>query len=1226
MHRILHFGFLALLAPVLSWCQESRGSITGTVTDQQGAVIPGAAVAVTNTETNLVSRTVTNATGYFEVNLLNPGAYSVTVEATGFKRAVRSGLQLNVAGRLEVNLQLQVGQVSETVEVTAEAPLLETASASGGRVIDNRQIMQLPFSDMNPFALSALAAGMQWTGQPEYRRPFDNGGTSAFNTAGGVGQNEYTIDGAPVTGTGRRVGFVPPSDAVDEFKLETATFDAAYGHTSGATVNVMTKSGTNTFHGSLYDQHWQQRWNATNHFTRLSFEDQVRQGKLPADAQRQAPGRSNNFGGTLGGPVRIPKLYNGRDKLFFFFSYNGIYQSKSETTDAINRTVPKEAWRQGDFSDLLAIDAVKYTIYDPRSARLENGRVVRMPFPGNKGIPVLNPLYKFYEPLYPKPNNVPGLVSPEGYNNYLASAMPKDERFNSLMNRIDYNISERHRIFGRWYWNHRLANEYDWTYETKRGLNSNGLTRINKGGGGNYIWTINSSNILDIGVSWTRFNEGSERPVQTAYKPSDVGLPAYLDAKADQYHTLPRLDFADIQDMSDSYPAISSRGTTAELKIQMTTIRGNHSLKYGYGERRYWFTSAGPGNSSAIFRFDNRYVKAADDTTTAGNIGLDWAAFMLGVPTSISIDTNDSGYWSTRFRDFYFQDDWRVTRRLRLTLGLRYEREGGITERFNRGIAGDFLYDAKLPISDLVQAAYAKNPLPELPASEFKVLGGVRYLGQGTKTFTNGVHNLLPRFGVVYQLSENTVLRSGYGWYFDTLNVNNTRANQFGFNQPTSTVVSADNGLTFCCGVGAAANISASSNALIDPFPVRADGTRFDEPYRDRLGLMALAGRDFESFARNYRPAWQQRWRIGIQRQLRRDMVIEVSYNGAYARIPVNQRINYLPAQYWATGNVRNQAVDDDLNRNVPNPYYIGNLAPLQQSDPLLYQFLGTQGFFTSPTIRKHQLLRSVPHMGNLTGTRAGVDFADARGRMHYADLQIQFEKRFSRGFQSSVLYTYASSRASDVYLNEFDPEPMMRTNNNVRPHRFVWTTICELPFGRGRTWVTSGPLQHIVGGWQLSWIYQYQNGPATSWGSRFFYGDLARIGDLFRHDTVHSRDIHAWFDSSIAYRGSGPVPENFQGFEGRSAMQPGSFHARTFPTRLDALREDGIRNWDVKILRRFRITEQLNTSFSVDLLNATNHTNFSGPNTDPTSGNFGRVTSQRGLPRVIQFNLRVDF
>jgi hypothetical protein len=243
------FLLASLVAPSAAMAQESRGAITGRAIDAQGSMVPGAKVAVTNTATNETRRGETNATGYYEFNYLEPANYTVTVEASGFKKVVRPNVTVQVGSRLEIDVKLEIGQVAETVEVRAEVPLLETTSASGGRVLDQQNLVNLPFSDLNPFALTALAPGMQWTGQPEYRRPFDNGGTSAFNTMGGVGQNEYTIDGMTVTGTGRRVGYVPPSDAITEFKLETSNFDASQGFTSGAAINVSSRGGTNKLHG-----------------------------------------------------------------------------------------------------------------------------------------------------------------------------------------------------------------------------------------------------------------------------------------------------------------------------------------------------------------------------------------------------------------------------------------------------------------------------------------------------------------------------------------------------------------------------------------------------------------------------------------------------------------------------------------------------------------------------------------------------------------------------------------------------------------------------------------------------------------------------------------------------------------------------------------------------------------------------------------------------------------
>jgi hypothetical protein len=619
-------------------------------------------------------------------------------------------------------------------------------------------------------------------------------------------------------------------------------------------------------------------------------------------------------------------------------------------------------------------------------------------------------------------------------------------------------------------------------------------------------------------------------------------------------------------------------------------------------------------------------MRAADNTTTAAVHGLEWASFLMGIPTSMAIDTNDSGTWSTRYRALYFQDDWRVSGRLRLMFGIRYEREGGITERFNRAIAGGFLYDAKLPITDGAQAAYAANPLPELPASQFKVLGGTEYLSPSHRTYSDGTHKMLPRVSAVVQVNPKTVVRAGYGWYYDTFNVNNTRPNQYGYSQPTSTTISSDLGMSFCCGVGAAENIGAGRMPVTDPFPVRADGTRFDAPYRDSLGLSAFTGRGLTFTARDFSPAFQQRWRLSVQRELAKNMVVDVSYNGAWAKIPVDQRIDYLPKQYWATGTVRDTALDNELNRNVTNPFSIANFAALRTSNPVVYSYLSTQGFFTSSTIRKHQLLRAYPQANGLRGVRPGFSFADTRGGNRYHDMQIQFQRRLTAGLQTEAMYTYAFGEVQDVYFNEFDAAPSWRPSADARPHRLVWSAIYEMPFGKGKKWLSNGFARYIAGDWQASWIYQYQSGPPTSWNNLFYYGDVASIGSALKHDQTHSNDIHLWFDPSIAYRGTGAIPSGFTGFEGRAANQPGAFQVRMFPVMLDTLRADGIRNWDVRILRRFPIRERFGVSVSADLLNITNHTNFAAPVTGATSTNFGRVTAQNGAPRRIQLNLRIEF
>ncbi len=1240
----MHFGcrmgvslsVLLLSAYVPIQAQEARGAITGRVVDPQGATIPSAKIVIINTGTNDLRRTETNATGYYEVNFLEPSSYRITSEAPGFKKHVRAGVDVNVGSRLEINLQMEIGGVAETVEVTAEAPLLETTTASGGRVLDNQQLVNLPFSDLNPFALSALAPGMQWTGQPEYRRPFDNGGTSSFNTSGGVGQNEYSMDGMTVTGTGRRVGFTPPADAISEFKLETSNFDASQGFTSGAAINVVSRSGTNALHGSVFDQHWQQRWNATPFFRREQFDAAVRAGTIdPNKEQKQAPGRSNNYGFSASGPVWIPKVLNGKDKLFWTLTWNGIRQSKAETTDSVNRTVPTEAERQGDFSYFLGVPngANRFTIYDPRTARLENNNVVRTPFPGNK-IPfsALNPAYQAFTKLFPLPNNVPGLVTAEMVNNYLAFAMPKDEKFNSIVNRYDWAVSQNHRVNFRWQWNDRLADEYDWTYETARGLHSNGLTRINRGGNVGYLWTINAANVLDTNFGISRFEEGSRNTTRAQYKAADFGLPDYIDQRAGANTQLPALDFDTITDVGDSYPIIGNKMTAGEARATMTTIKGAHTFKYGWQERRNFFALLGPGYSTGRYQFRKDWTRASNIDDLASNHVHEWAAFLLGMPSSMYLDTNDSAYYRTPRRAFFFQDDWRLSSKLRVSLGLRYEREAGSDERYNRGIAWVFL-DQKSPVTDLAQAAYSQNPMPELPASQFKATGISTYLGtNGYDTGTKGTHNFLPKLGVVYSLNNRTVIRGGWGMYADTLNVANDRPYTQGYAQPTSTPISNDSGLTFCCGVGAAASLGQGRSPMNDPFPIRpaVNNTRFDDLYKSALDGIALYGTDFESRPWDFKPALQHRWRLGMQRELVHNLLLDVSYNGAYAYMPVQRRLNYLPEQYWTTGNVRNQANDNFLNQNVPNPFNIKNFASLQQSDPTLYRYMAGNSFFTSTNIQRNRMLRMYPQYNNLRGFN--LPGQDVRvGYMTYHDLQILVDRRFTKGFQSSFMYTWASSYtmdSRDTYLNEFDPLPTERINNNVLPHRIAWSAVYETPFGKGRSYLKQGLLGWVVGNWNLSWVYQWQSGPATDWGNRFFYGDVNQLGSIFNSSSTRSNDLLQWFDSSIAWRGSGAAPSGFVGFEGRTSAQPGTYHVRVFPQRIDTIRADGINNLDFKVERIFPIMPErgFNTRFSVDLLNAMNHTNFNSPNTDPTNANFGRVTAQRGLSRVIQFNLRVDF
>jgi len=1224
--------------------QEARSTIRGTVTDAQGAMVAGASVTVTNLATNDKRPVTTNQTGYYEVPLLNAGRYQVTAEMAGFKKTVRGPIELSIASSIEVNLALELGNVAESVTVTGEAPLLETTTASSGNIIPRQQIADLPIAWMNPMLLMEMSPGMVSRGDPASTQPWQTGAVSNIRTMGNgtLAANEITVDGATVVGKDRNVGYIPNLESVGEFKMELMNFDASIGHQSGAFVNMSTKSGTNQYHGSLFEQHWQQRWNATPHFTRLAWEDSVRAGRVTKDTPKQASGRSNQFGATLGGPLSIPKVVNGRDRAFFFFSYSGIYQTLSETGSNLNKTVPKTNWRQGDFSDLLAIDPALYQIYDPRTARLSSGRVIRDPFPGNKGIPVLNPMYDSYMKLYPEPNNVPGIVDTEGRNNYYAVGMPRINSYNNLLNRYDYNLGAKHKLSGKWYWSHYRNDQNDWTFETMRGLQSSGTTQHSKGFSADYMWTISGQTIFNLTVGATRFADGNENAVFTKFKPSDVGLPKYMDDYAGAMHTLPRVNFSTIQSIGTDYPGLTSRATTGQIRAGLMRVSGNHTWKFGWEERRYWRTVTASRSASGLFTFGRDFVRSSDNDTRASNLGLEWAAFMMGMPTNTGIagaEFRDTGYFSTPWRGFYAQDEIRLGRRIRLSLGVRLEWEQGSTERFNRGIAGGFDFTTRVPFSDASEAAYAKNPIAGLSASQFKVQGGGFYLGQnGPRTFTDDQKPILPRVSFVYQINSKTVFRAGTGWYADSVNVNQLSISQSGYNVNTTTTLSNDNGMTFCCDANnqpfAAARLSSGLLPLANPFPIRADGTRWETSYGNSLGAVAFSGQNVAFFPRDFVTGRMQRWRFGLQRQLRKDLVVEASYNGAWSNRPLGVNgnaspVNYLPASYYSAAKVRNTAVEADLNTKVPNPFLYTNFASLAQTNPRMYNYLKTQSFFTNTTTTKGALLLPYPLFGTIDGKRPGDK---TRGYTRYGDLQLQLSQRFSGGLNTRVMYTHAASRDKYTYLNPYDPKPVWEDNGDARPHVFVWTGTYNLPFGKARRFITSGPLRTVVSGWQIGWMYKYQSGISIIFtglpkAPLFYYGDVNKIAERLNQQAVHSKDIHVWFDPTASYRTNttAPIPSDYVGFEGRGSFQP-AYNVNTVPVRFTDVRADALRFWNANIKGEFRVTESFKVRFGVDLMNLTNHTNFGGPNVTPTSSNFGRVTAQAGSGRMIQAHLRVQF
>jgi hypothetical protein len=1241
----LHLSVIVLLGfSTVCLAQESRGSISGKVVDPQNSVVPGAAVVVTNTATNVSDKATTNQTGYFEVNFLNPGPYSVSVESAGFKKLVQTGINVSTGDRLALDLHLDIGQTTQSVEVSADAPLLDTTNAATGRVLNTRDIGQLPYTTMNPFALQAMAAGMIFTGAmtPDNNRALDHAATANFDSGGlGTGTNEFLLDGNPVTGTnGGRAGFVPNAEAVDEVRIETSPYDASMGHAIGSFISATVKSGTNGLHGAGFWQFQQFRWNAAPHFTRLNYQQGLANGSIKAGTPEQASGRVTTPGFGVGGPVWIPKVINGKNKLFFYISYSKLVSIAPPNSTPIY-TVPTAAQRTGDFSALLVgtTNPSLYIVFVPRTAAMVSGHVTRTPFPNNT-VPAsmqTNPITKFWSQIFPMPNN-PSQLQPDGTNNFYDGGQPNNDWFPNFINRYDYNINQRQHLNGKWYFNSRLSDQYDWAHDTPlKGIMSNGLYRPTRGGSLDYLFTINANNVLDITASVSQYAEGSKLPIDFKYPPSVVGLPSYIDQKAGSQAILPLFNISGVAYYASSGhasdPGLSQRGTTEQLAARMTTVKGNHTFKYGMEIRRYQYASVNPGgNPAGSFAFSNTYDRQADNTTTASNTGLGYAAFLMGLPNTISLDTNDTGFWSSPHQSVYFQDDFRVTSKLRIGFGLRYEHEAGITERFNRGLEGQYDFSYVPPYASAVQTAYStllSNPANAsnaavqmlqqgMPASAFQVVGGVSYLGQKYSNWTSGTNRYLPNVSAVYQINSKTVVRAGTGWSADTYNVMNTRPGMNGFSQSTSTILTNDNGLTFCCDVGAAANMG-KVNPMLNPFPVLSSGSRWVMPAGNALGAGQLDGQGATNTPRDYKPGSEQRYSLGVQRELRGNNRVEVSYNGGYASLPMTRNLSYLPAKYWNFSNSYSAAVDNAMKATVANPF-LAALPAIQSSNPALYNYLSNVGMFTGTTLQVQQLLRAYPNAG------FGLNQANYY-RSHVVDneMRVMYQKRWSHGFQSMVQYAHMWGRQQWL-ANQFDPEPEWQLNSNIRPNRLVWSNVVELPFGKGHQWLREGPLSYVVGGWQASWVYTYQTGALISMSNLFYYGSVDQVVQALNHDTIHSQNLHMWYDPAAVWTQSAAPPSSFVGFEGRSALQPGTYQARVFPQYVDGLRSDGIRNWDAKILRRFALHENVAFVVSCDLLNLTNHTQFTGPNLTVTSSSFGSLSGQSNAGRILQFATRLQF
>jgi hypothetical protein len=1143
--------------------QESRGTVLGRVTDSSGLVVPAAAVQITNLATGVTVKGLANGEGNYFFSFLIPGTYQIAAEKTGFKRFVRDGIEVHVNDRLEVNIALVLGTVSDTITVNEEAPLLDTTSASVGRVVGVKEVRELPMNHGDPDNLIRLSGGVAFTDSPSKDQPWQMLNTAYAMAGQKSSTNEFTLDGASNTLHDVARGSVaeawtPPGDAVAEFKVQTATFDTSTGQTQGAVVNVSLKSGTNKFHGTVYWAKQLPNFNANLFFANIA-------------GQPIGNFHYNRLGGTFNGPVIIPKLYNGKNRTFFMFAYEYI---KSTTIIGTIATVPTAAQRNGDFSALLKLGN-NYQIYDPFSrVPAANGRFSNSPLAGNI-IPanLISPIAKNILTYYPMPDPTGGTA--DFGNNLNRSQWPSRIPYNTQLYKFDQVVSEKNRFMFRMNQNYHDSNDTDYFGFDNPALGAFFWTEA-AGFAADDVHSFSSTLVMDIRISDTRFVRAQKPEVagQNFYL-AKLGFPAAIDNQIGPgFHQFPAITMNGYTSLGSRTPLFKQTQTQA-LTVSFDKIKGAHDFKFGVEYRRYPDNqTSGSSSTGLLLGFTEAYTAGPLDNAAASPRGQALASLLYGLPSSGTLTlpaasnlADVSSVWAG-----FFQDNWKITRKLTLNLGMRYELESPMTERYNRAVLG-FDPTAAQPFATQVQANYAANPTPEIPASQFSVNGGLTFAGvtgNPRGLYARDTNNFMPRLGFAYSANAKTVLRGGYGIYFGSLGTRLEDAIQTGFIQNTTLIPTLDGGQTFAA-------------TLANPFP-----NGFLPPLGSAAGALTNVGNAITFNPYHPSAARLQKFQFDIERELPGHVLLDVGYMGARDRdLEISRSLSALPNQYLSTSPARDPATINYLTTNLPNPFNIP-------------AFAGTGR--AGSVIARSALLSPNPQF-------SGVSSFVYDGKAWYNALNVRLEKRFSNGFMAQANYTLSKFIEATSYLNAGDAAPVRAISNQDFPHHVSISGIYELPFGRGRRFLTNA--RSIAGlllsGWQVAPVYTYQSGVALGFGNSILTCPISQVPISGKNN----EKVYQWFNTNCFNRVSSQQLAN---------------NLVTLSPRFAGIRADAYNYWDASLLKDTRIHEKLEVEFRMEALNLFNQVTFGSPNTSPTNTLFGQVTSQLNVPRRMQFTLRLQF
>ncbi len=1029
--------FTAAVAALPVAAQQTTGSIIGTVADTSNAVMAGVEVKLTNVGTGITQTQTSDGAGNYRFLLLPSGTYRLEANMSGFKAFTRENIIVQVERSVNVPVVLSVGHVSEKIVVTAGADLLEPNTSSLGTVMDGRKVEELPISGRNPMALANLMPAVRGVGGfGGYTR--STWGVSPISIAGGqplsVGYlvdgiaNDKMIDSGGIT--------VLTVEGTQEFKVQTNGLPAEFGRTAGGVISVVSKSGTNELHGSLFEFLRNDKLNANEFFANK------------AGAKRPVL-RFNQFGGAIGG--RIIK-----DRLFFFGNFEGFREVR---TPGRTITSPDSLQRGGDFSQVFTSTGALITIYDPLTTRADPnraGRYIRTAFPGN-AIPKdrLNLVAQKMLSFYPMPN-LPGLPFSHAQNLYQQGAQPMSKNHYNM--KVDYNFTPARRLSGRY-----TPEFVDWQLVNYFGNKADPDGRFvpikRHAAVVEYTDTISPRLLLSARVGFNRENESYSVP-WTGFKASDVGWPSILDSQVQPRSGFPAVSVSDINNWGRP-DALGNPSSTASAGASVTKIRGALTMKAGFEHRLYRRNDWGPSSAYGSYSFSRGFTQGPDPLTASASGGYGVASLLLGYPASAS-----AGYTTDQTRSFnvealYLQNDWKVTRRLTLNLGMRWEYEGPVKDRYN------------------VLANFDPSISSPLKAPGMNLRGGLTYPG------ANGVPRGLveqdfkdfePRVGFAYQAMPKLVVRGGFAIVHDpTTGVGYTTT---GFSTSTAMVTSIDGGRT-------------PADTLSNPFP-----NGILRPTGSTQGALTGIGTGIGGQLRDVGTrGYVEQWNMTVQFEPKPNWLVEAAWIGNHGvrNLFYTSSLNYLSDADMALGS---KLVD-----SVPNPFY--NII--------------TTGTLAAQTTTRRQLLLPYPQFTSVT---SGYKWL---GNSIYHAAALKVEKRFSQGF--SILGAYTISKAIDDGENRGQIRPGADTTttvqnwNNLRgeraksiwdvPQRLVLTGVWDLPFGK------SGPsaVRFIIGGWQANAIATIEKGSPISLAASVTGGGNRPNVVAGISDRVENQSLNQWFN-----------------------------------------------------------------------------------------------------------------